>query len=304
MTELWLGPDLNADLLPLVDQRDQWPVARSRCAMLQMFQQQVGAEHENQHDVGPNYYQRLVDHAFFAKLAAIRLPLAFEVPALKAWSPDGVQAEFAVRETFNRVLAAGGQIAAFSLDDPLAASKGDFPDSPWPMQRAVDPVCKVLKVGDDFGIWQAVGRRGGGITEAYPTCSADEIIAFFGLVQQAGYSPGHLHLDVDEQHAKQKYSDDTIAAHFRQLQAACRSWGIPFGIILNGQRGDDPQAYRAGFWEWFDYAKRMLGGDPDRWILESWKKKNLPVNLPESSQFSQTGLLREVAALVPFPRTT
>jgi hypothetical protein len=49
----------------------------------------------------------------------------------------------------------------------------------------------------------------------------------------------------------------------------------------------------------------MLGGDPDRWILESWKKKNLPENLPESSQFSHTGLLREVAAkLGPFSPET
>jgi hypothetical protein len=300
MTELWLCPDLNADLLPLVEHPEQWPVARARCDMLQMFQQQVGATHENEFDVGLNYYARLADHAFFTKLAAIQLPLAFEVPALKAWSPDGVQAEFAVRSTFNSVLSAGGSVAAFSLDDPLAASKGDFPDSPWPMQRAVDPVCKVLKVGDDFGIWQAVGRRGGGITEAYPTCSADEIIAFFGLVQQAGFSPGHLHLDVDEQHAKQTYTDERIGRDLQQLHAACVSWGIPFGIIINGQRGDTPQDYRTGFWEWFNYVRRMLGTWPDRFILESWKKKNLPVNLPESSSESHTGLLREVAALVPF----
>jgi len=272
-------------------------------AMLQMFEQQIGVDDPASYnplpdyvrDVGPNYYDRLRDGGFFAGLT---IPLAIETPGLKAWDteqgvPTGKQAAFALTRAIERIRAAGGELASFSMDDPLAASISDFP-VPVPVDRVTAVLCRVAKAGSDLGVQ-------GGITEAYPTCSAAQIIDLFGHVQQAGWSPRHLHLDIDEQDAKQVHTDARIAADLHDLFNACRAWGIPFGIILNGQRGDTPQDYRTGFWEWFAYVRKMLGGDPDRWILESWKKKNLPVNLPESSQFSHTGLLREVAALGPFP---
>ena len=301
IADLWLGPDLDADLLELVDYPDQWPNARIHCVMLQMFQQQIGADDPASYnplpqwvaDLIPNYYPRLANADFFERIKALDLPLAIETPGLKAWSPDGEQAAFALQTAFHRVRAAGYDISAFSLDDSLCAAMGDFPDSPWPLKRAVPAVVKVLQTGDANGVR-------GGLTEAYPCCSAAQIIRFMELIQQAGYSPSHLHMDVDEQAAKQKHTEAQISADLKDLQFHCHAWGIPFGIILNGQRGDDPQSYRTGFWEWFNFARRMLGGDPDRWILESWKKNNLPVNLPETSQFSHTGLLREVAALPPF----
>ena len=296
--ELWLGPDLNADLLELVAHPEHWPVARACCVMLQMFEQQIGADDPASYnpvpdyvrDLGPNYYPRLRDAGFFTALA---LPLAIETPGLKAWDtehgvPTGQQAAFALTRAITRVLDAGGPLlASFSLDDPLAASLSDFP-SPVPIETVTTVLCRVAKAGSDMSVF-------GGITEAYPTCSAAQIIELFEHVQQAGWSPRHLHMDIDEQHAKQLHSDAQIAADLKTLQFHCHAWGIPFGIILNGQRGDTPATYRTGFWEWFAFVRRMLGGDPDRYILESWKKKNLPVNLPEDSQFSHTGLLREVA---------
>jgi hypothetical protein len=311
MTELWLGPDLNADLLPLVDHLDQWLISRARCALLQGFEQQIGVDDPANfatplpdfvRDIGPNYYNRLRAGSLFSKLAAMGLPFAIETPGLKAWDvengvPTGKQAAYALTRAIDRIRAAGGDLATYSMDDPLAASLKDFP-LVVPFETLVPVLLRVAKAGSDLGVQ-------GGITEAYPTCSVAQIIGLFGHLQQAGWSPRHLHMDIDEQHAKQMHSDEQISADLKELQAACRSWGIPFGIILNGQRGDTPQAYRIGFWEWFDFARRMLGGDPDRWILESWKKKNLPENLPESSQFTHTGLLREVAAkLGPFSPET
>jgi len=291
MTELWLGPDLNADLLPLVQQPELWPIARSRCVMLQMFEQQIGSDTENQYDIGLNYYPRLRDAGFFAGLT---VPLAIETPGLKAWDtengvPTGKQAAYALTRAINRVLAAGGALATYSMDDPLAASLSDFP-SPVPIETVTEVLCRVARAGSDMGVQ-------GGITEAYPTCSVSQIVDLFGHVQQAGWSPRHLHTDIDEQHAKDLESRRliNISSDLRDLQNACRAWGIPFGIILNGQRGDTPEAYRAGFWEWFTFVRERLGGDPDRYILESWKKKNLPVNLPETDGLAHTGLLREVA---------
>jgi hypothetical protein len=309
MSELWLGPDVNADLLPLVQHPEQWVDARRSMAMLQLFEQQIGVDDpanfgdplpDYVREIGPNFYNRLRDGGFFA---ALTVPLAIETPGLKDWDtengqPTGKQAAFALTRAIERIRAAGGELATFSLDDPLAASLSDFP-SQVPIDTVTAVLVRVAKAGSDLGVQ-------GGITEAYPTCSVDQIIDLFGHVQQAGWSPRHLHLDIDEQHAKQRYTHAQIAADLKELQAACRSWTqgdarVDFGIILNGQRGDTPQTYRTGFWEWFDFVRAALGGDPDRYILESWKKKNLPVNLPESSQFSATGLLREVAALVPFP---
>jgi len=308
--EFRLGPDLNADLLQLVQHPEQWAEARRSTAMLQMFEQQIGVDDPASYnplpdyvrDVGPNYYNRLRDGGFFAGLT---LPLAIETPGLKAWDtengvPTGKQAAFALTRAINRVLAAGGPLlASYSTDDSLAASLTDFHDASGahiviPIDTVAIVLCRVAKAGSDLGVQ-------GGITEAYPTCSVAQIIDLGKRLIDAGWLFRHLHMDIDEQHAKQLYSDARIAADLKDLFNACRAWGIPFGIILNGQRGDTPQDYRTGFWEWFAYVRKALGGDPDRWIFESWKKNNLPVNLPESSQFSHTGLLREVAALGPFP---
>src|SRR6185436_9678578 len=120
--DLWLGPDLNADLLPLIQQPEQWPVSRTRCAMLQMFEQQIGSDTENANDVGLNYYPRLKDAGFFT---ALTLPLAIETPGLKAWDtedgvPTGKQAAFALTRAIERVEAAGGALTTYSMDDPLA----------------------------------------------------------------------------------------------------------------------------------------------------------------------------------------
>jgi hypothetical protein len=277
--------------------------------MFQMFEQQIGIDDPASYnpqpyyvrDVGLNYYTRLRDGGFFT---ALTLPLAIETPGLKAWDleqgePTGKQAAFALTRAINRVLAAGGPLlASFSMDDPLAASLSDFYDAAGkhyiiPIETVTTVLCRVAKAGSDLGVQ-------GGITEAYPTCTVAQIIDMFGHVQQAGWSPRHLHMDIDEQHAKQIYTDAQIASDLKELYAACRSWTqgdavCRFGIILNGQRGDTPATYRAGFWEWYAYVRQMLGGDPDRWILESWKKNNLPVNLPEQNPESHTGLLREVA---------
>jgi hypothetical protein len=319
VTDLTLGPDLNADLLPLVQQPEQWTEARRSCAMLRMFEQQIGVDDPANFDpmpdyvraIGTNYYNRLRDAGFFS---ALTLPLEIETPGLKRWDtedgvPTGKQAAFALTRAINRVLAAGGRLpVSYSMDDPFAESLNGFP-SPVPIETVTQVLVRVAKAGSDMGV-------PGGITEAYPTCTVAQIIDMFGHVQQAGWSPRHLALDVDEQHARQIYSDDKISKDLKELQAACRSWTngdavCRFRIILNGQRGNTPATYRTGFWEWFAFAKQMLGGDPDGWILESWKASvpetrlpnGLPVNLPESSQFSHTGLLREVAALIPFPET-
>ena len=309
--ELVLAPDLNADLLPLVQHPEQWRDAFAALLQsggkLQMFEQQIGIDNPATYDpvpdyvrdVGPNYYDRLRDAGFFAELTALDIPLAIETPGLKAWDtengiPTGKQAAFALTRAINRVLAAGGGLlSSYSMDDPLAASLSDFPE-PVPIETVVAVLCRVAKAGSDMLVE-------GGWTEAYPTCSPAQIIDLGTRLRAAGWLFRHLHMDVDEQHAKQTKTDEEIAADFKELQAACRSWGIPFGIILNGQRGNTPEDYRVGFWEWFEFARKMLGGDPDRWILESWKKNNLPVNLPESSHEAHTGLLREVAALLPVP---
>jgi hypothetical protein len=314
MPDLWLGPDLNADLLPLVQHPEQWVEARRSTAMLQLFEQQIGVDDpanfgpvpDYVRDIGPNSYNRLRDGGFFSGVKAMGLPLAIETPGLKDWDteqgvPTGKQAAFALTRAIERIRVAGGELATFTLDDPLAAALSDFP-SPVPVETVAAVLCRVAKAGSDLGVQ-------GGITEAYPTCSVSQIIDLFGHVQQAGWSPRHLHLDIDEQHAKQRYPHAKIAADLKKLQAACRSWTrgdavCTFGIILNGQRGDTPQTYRTGFWAWFDFVRAALSGDSDRYILESWKKKNLPPTLPESSQFSATGLLREVATLVPCQRTT
>lgn len=297
MTECWLGPDLNADLVPLVEHPEQWAASREACAMLQLYSQQTGAEFENEYDVGPNYHARLVERGFYRKLRELGVPLGFETAGIKDWSPDGGQAAWSLQHTFNRVRAAGGDVANFSLDDPLAAAQKDIHPA-LSMDQAVAAVVRVFEVGEANGVR-------GGITEAFPLVSAADIVHFIERLQQAGHGPTHLHLDIDEQYLRQTMTNAQIQSDLRWLQRQCRAWTqgsavCRFGVIINGQRGDSPEAYRAGLQEWFAFARRMLDGDADRYILQSWKKKNLPANLPESDPLSATGLLLEVSRALPF----
>src|SRR6185503_9686751 len=165
--ELVLAPDLNADLLPLVQHPEQWRDAFAALLQsggkLQMFEQQIGIDNPATYDpvpdyvrdVGPNYYDRLRDAGFFAELTALDIPLAIETPGLKAWDtengiPTGKQAAFALTRAINRVLAAGGGLlSSYSMDDPLAASLSDFPE-PVPIETVVAVLCRVAKAGSDM----------------------------------------------------------------------------------------------------------------------------------------------------------
>jgi len=308
MTEIVLAPELNADLLALTQHLEQWVLARAALlgsgGMLQGFEQQIGGDTENAHDVGPNYYPRLAAGGFFSGLQARGIPFAIETPGLKAWDTHGgLEAAGVLVRAIDRICAAGGELATYTFDDPLAASLSDFHP----------PVSMDVVIGALTNVAAAAAVRGvyGGITEAYPTCSAAGIVEMCERLQQAGYGPKHLYIDFDLQHALQVHTDAQIRHDLMWLQAQCRAWTqgdqsgplgaravCKFGLIVNGQRGDTPQAYHDEALKFLHRVRGWLGEWPDRIVLESWKKRNLPVNLPESDPLSHTGLLLAVAQLI------
>lgn len=293
MPVLWFGPDVSSDLVPLVSRPDEWMHARASCSTLQLYIQQILVDHEGEQGCGVNVYPNLVHVNFFRRVRDLGLELAVECGGIKEWSCDGENAAHALGAAIERVRAAGGELAAAVLDEPLRSKDRCHLD----VAGCTAPVCRVIEAGRSRGLHQV------GIVEAYPASPAADIVRFFENVQQAGSSPSFLHLDVDRiAFRDRKMKTDQIGRDLRWLRDQCRAWQIPFGIIVWGQRPTDPASYRASAWDWVQQIPQYLGGWPDRLIVQSWEEFNgahaMPHNLPESDHVSHAALLRDVATKV------
>jgi hypothetical protein len=289
--DLTFGPDVNADLLPLLD-RSQWPESFARCSGLQLYSQQIGADTENQYHVGQNFYPRLRQAEFFRRIG---LPLTLEASGPKEWSTSGVAAAESLAANIARVEATGGRIVRFTLDEPLASANRKACKF-LTVEDAVEPTRRVLAAG------RAKGVGDGGLVQPYPDCSVADTVTLCERV-----SPSHLHLDVDvAAFTDRRMSETQIAEELQMLSVRCKApgWGLAFRVILHGQRGNTPQTYHDATMRWLTDAMRYFGAhQPDGWIVQSWKASDpntrqpngLPENLPEVGQYSHTRLLLDVA---------
>src|SRR5262245_3791371 len=279
--DFWFAPDLNADLVPLVTDVAAWEQTRARISTLQIYQGCVQAQHENELNVGPNYYPRLVEDNFFLELLRFSRCLAIEAAAVKAWTPDGIQAADNLRYVIDQVRAAGGEVHHISFDEPLMGRLDCNPPVSFDDCVTATKRC----------VHQAVSQNvPAGLITAYPATPVSDVISFCEQI-----SPTFLHVDIDQQ-ACGNLRRSQIETDLRRMVDQCRAWGLPFGMILHGQRGDTPETYHDEALSFQKWVFKRLGRDhrPDRCIVQSWKQVPLPVTLPETTPLTHTALFNEL----------
>lgn len=290
--DLHFGPNVASDILPLFSTPECWASALTRVDTFQFYIQNVLADERGQMGVGPNTYAALVDVDAFRSLAHSWVDLSIEAGAVKEWSLDGRDALNGCRMAIERVQAAGGNVATFALDEP----KGAQATCKLTDQQVVDGTCRVID-----GI-RALGSNAG-LVEPYPYVPMPDLVTFFEALQRGGSSPAFWHLDVDRFGIRdQKISDERFAADLKWAQRQCRAWGIPFGVIVFGQRSTTPGSYAQSALAWAARLRTLMGEWPDRVIVQSWERATggaltLPHNLPESDNTSHTALLNAVAQM-------
>lgn len=95
--------------------------------------------------------------------------------------------------------------------------------------------------------------------------------------QATGYDLDFLHLDLN-------YHDPIWAEKALQLEEYCRSRGIAFGILYNGE-GDTDSEWIDSAWQRAGIYEQQVGGLPDHVIFQSWEDHPdfvLPENKPEA----------------------
>ena len=285
-SDLWFGPNVDSDFQGLMDRPEEWVHARSNISTLQVYIQNVEA---------------LAAGGFFKALQEAGLDLTIEAGAVKDWSLDGRNAAWAILRAIEQVRSTGGEVQRVVLDEPLGAMQANA----ITRDQTVEATCHVINRV------RAVGVREVGLIEPYPYCSADDIVAFMEAVQQAGSSPSFLHLDVDRYGIKDQRIKPAQACRDHQLvRGRCFAWGIPFGIVVFGQRAGSSEAvYRQSVLDWLPQMKYYCGGLPDRVIVQSWEidpasgKLTMPHNAPETDRTSHTALVSEVARFVGFDKS-
>lgn len=307
--DLWFGPNVSSDVLELATQPEFWPVAKTHCAAVQLFIQQILTDTDAEaavNRVGANRWPAIVANEF---LGRIGLPVTLEAGGPKPWSCDGIAAADGIARAIQRVHETGAELAAVTLDEPLMSIASYMPNRcTQTAEQLTDPIGRCIRACRDHGVDQV------NIVEAYPASQPTAIIAMFDRLQQAGYAPSGLHLDVDA-HALGIFGGGShfgriapfskASSDLRALHQACQSWGIPFGVVIIGQ--DNPQTdqqYCDTALAWAQDVRDLLGGWPERLIVESWverpgsKTLDFPHNLPESQPHTHAALLRVIGELV------
>ena len=291
--DLHFGPNVASDILPLFSRTGDWMFASAKVNTVQFYIQNILADEPGQMGVGPNTYPALVEVDAFRTINQSLGNISIEAGAVKEWSLDGRDALNGCRMAIERVEAAGGKVAAFALDEPKGAQRVCHLSN----QHVVDGTCRVIDGIRELG-------SDAGLIEPYPYVPMPDLVTFFEALQRGGSSPAFWHLDVDRFGIRdQKISRERFAADLQWAQRQCRAWGIPFGVIVFGQRATTAAAYVQSALAWANDLRLLMGEWPDRIIVQSWERAaggalTLPHNLPESDSTSHTALLNAVAQMV------
>jgi hypothetical protein len=302
--ELWFGPNIGSiDLLDLFRYPEKWETARHNIRMFQLYAQHIYLDQELPAAMnGPNHWPALCGVKAFDRLKEWGLELSIEMGAVK-WDPNnpkGCTAEAnettALTVVIKRITDAGGRIGAIAIDEALDSGLSRKPGfgRGLTLEKTVEYTARFMQ-----NLKPAVPAIG--VIEPYPDLTAALIIKFMEGLQQAGQSPAFLHLDVDRYGIRDhKILDKQVAKDLGSLQYHCGKWGIPFGVVLWGQRFHDEAEYHTDVLRWVEQLHRWLDRWPDRLIVQSWEEiqhtnlKTLPHNVPDNEPLSHTRLICEV----------
>jgi len=300
-----------SDDASLTQRPGDWVSARALIDAIRLYAQQLyqDSSANGAGGVGQNFFAQLEADGFFAQIRAWGIPIDLESPFVKHFNDagagcDGVEPLRLVLLALERAQAVGCPIRKVSADEPLQSAKA----CGLTLQQTADLTAQNIIT------LRAWGQHDIDMTFGYRANTVEEIIDFTERVQQYGATRGAwtsqtgIDIDFDPYSLKDQFPDGywpwqkdrvftACAPELQHLHAVCQSWGIPLRFIPT-TRGDTPETYRGGVFDSYQLIRRLLGRQPDAWILESWKgvPGGLPVNLPESDPTSATGLLRAIAA--------
>jgi hypothetical protein len=247
---------------------------------------------------GDNVLSTFVDVDAFEKLLDWDIAIAVEAGAIKFFecSPDP-WAEYTNAAIAN-IEANGGRVSFVAMDEPLIGGQIVEKGQTCGFSMAetaevvVDYVDQVASAYPDVII---------GDIEAYPHYSVAELEDWILALEEAGYTPAFLHLDVDIQRTEDEGQD--VVADLRRLEDFTADHGIPFGVILtsNWTFADTDQRYYESTMRWTETVSTALER-PMHVVLQSWwgpapsGLHEVPVNLPEDDPhvYSHTRLILEV----------
>jgi hypothetical protein len=197
---------------------------------------------------------------------------------------EGFSGPFAV-QTVQRIKALGDRVDLVAFDEPFA--HGQLYEGPnacrWSADkvaaevvdfvRALREVFPDVVVGDIEPAW------------AGPLVGAVEVGAWLDAYATAAGEPlGFFHLDVD-------WARDGWQATAREIEAAVRARGVPFGIIYNGgeEANSDTEWLQLSAERAYEF-EQTFGGDPDHVVFQSWHFYPTRA-LPDSDPAAFTGLI-------------
>ena len=292
---MWLGPNIgSSDLLGLFTRPEAWPTARARIDVFKFYAAQVLDDVVACPACGPNRLSALQRACAFDRLREWRIGIAIEVGALKGWDCRAEITSPLALEAVRRVRSAGAAVRYLALDEPLLGGSECGLDPEESLRRTTIFIRGLQGANPDLAI---------GDTEPYPVISADALIAWLGGLRREKVGLAFFHLDVDRRRAARTGVD--VVTDMRSLRDACRSAGIPFGVILWGDDASSDRAYSEDALRWTETVADALDGFPEHTLFQSWVTsadgaQRVPANLPEDdpAAYSHTRLVNEGLALL------
>jgi len=306
MKPVIFGPDVTSSYASLARRPGEWASVRGSVEAIRIYFQCVTQDQSanGAGGVGDNYFPQLQADGFWAwlaaQIAAGTLAVDVEGPASKFWDGhgcDGTEPIQALIQTIDRLRSVGCAPRNISLDEPLQSSQ----QCGYSFEQTADVVARVIKEVRNHG------QNNIDLTFAYRANTGPDIVRFAELLQardaaftgvDIDFDPFSLHDQLPDTFFHHHVADDVGGQELRELRWYCQQWQVPLRFIIMGNRGTTPATYQAGCADAFQYVQRLLQGEPDAWIFESWKgvPGGLPINLPESDPYSHTGIIGDAVA--------
>ena len=288
----WLCPNVaSPDLVRMFDSPDEWPRARARLGVFQLYAQQVGADDPSEcASCGPNLFPALVRAGAFQKLQRWGVDLSLELGAVKHHTCKGADAAAYADHLAGRVEAAGGKVRFVAMDEPYVGGEMKAPNGQTCGYSRDQSADEVARFAARLGTLRP-GIRVGDI-EPYPYYRPAQLEEWIDALRARGVTPAFFHLDVDRLHARNLKLD--VARDLVRMRDFCAARNIPFGVIFWGHEGEfqrgtsqglsAERAYYQQVMSWVGTVRAAIGA-PDHAIFQSWTTYGggnvYPRNLPE-----------------------
>lgn len=220
--------------------------------------------------------------AWFAMIQSWGKKLFIETGALNEWCPTGQACFDAVHPTYDRFIALGARIDAFSMDEPFHKARhfGIATDL-----EAVEQVADWIRLVRENYPGIAIGS-----IEPYPTVSLPDLQWWITnldakLAELGVAGIDFFCLDADWR----RFSNDGSWRQVKELETFCKARGLPFSLIY--WAAEAPESVRDDLWRiqvlYQGHNYRYYDGQPDEFNLQSWLF--IPSkSVPESEDFTFT----------------